>query len=631
MGEGKTKSALAAAEILAAKFGADGIFIGMPTQATSDPIFSQVRAWAAEVLPGLESQVALLHGKRRFNKEWRALLEAAGETPDDLYGAIEEDALYGFSPDADCCDQERHAPAEWFLGHKRGLLTPLVVGTVDQLLIAATRTKHVMLRMAGLVGKVVVLDEVHAADVYMSEFLKEGLRWLGQAGVPVVMLSATLPPGQKKELTDSYLAGAMSREEPPEFDLPDPVGYPSVTAAYVDDAPRVFVEHCSSWRADLTVRLEALDEHEGAGRDPHSAVAELLADRLRGGGCALVIRNTVDRAQDTYQALLSHFGPDEVALLHGRLHAADRADRTEEALERLGPSSHPRPRRILVATQLAEQSFDVDADFLVTDLAPIDLLLQRIGRLHRHNGVPRPSLVRDPCVVVTGFSERLDGAPWILPASRAIYGAYPLLRTAALVLEATARPWQAPGQVPALVAAVYEDHRVVPESWTTAEVDARSKWDEDRRKRTVNAQQYVLTGIGGHEKKTLDSLHYGGSSGSEEVTKAMVRDGEPSLEVILLRKDESGYHTMNGRFLSQDGGVRTDRLDDVLAGTVRLPAGFTPTAEKELKPLPVWRDDPWLRQSRALCLDARGRTVLDGIPIRYDPALGLVINRDSTR
>src|SRR5699024_3847172 len=117
MGEGKTKAALAAAEVLAARFGADGVFVGMPTQATSDPMFSQLRQWVHAIDPDLASQVALLHGKRRFNKEWQSLLDAAGDQPDDLYGDIDEDDPYGLTSAAGEINQaERHAPAEWFLG-----------------------------------------------------------------------------------------------------------------------------------------------------------------------------------------------------------------------------------------------------------------------------------------------------------------------------------------------------------------------------------------------------------------------------------------------------------------------------------------------------------------------------------
>ncbi|MGW1148767.1 CRISPR-associated endonuclease Cas3'', partial [Streptomyces sp. NPDC002454] len=327
MGEGKTKAALMAAEILAARFGADGVFVGMPTQSTSDPMFEQVRSWVGGIDEELSEQVALLHGKRMFNKKWRALIDGAvtghrdaGYDPEDRFGGVdaygecEDDDLYG--PGVAAFDRRSaqpvsRGPAEWFLGAKRGLLCPFVVGTIDQLLFAATRTKHVMLRMAGLAGKVVVLDEVHAADVYMSQFLREGLRWLGQAGAPVVLLSATLPPDQRRDLVDAYLAGAAAREEYTVDGLPEAGGYPSVTAAW--RAPdgsghRIDVRSCASWRTSLPVALEFVPETVPAPRSPRelterareeadASIAALLRTELTSGGCALVIRNTVQRAQ----------------------------------------------------------------------------------------------------------------------------------------------------------------------------------------------------------------------------------------------------------------------------------------------------------------------------------------------
>lgn len=278
MGEGKTKAALLAAEMLAARFGADGVFVGMPTQATSDPMFSQVRAWLTRVDPELAGQVALLHGKRMFNKEWQRLLDGPGNDFDSFYAGIEEDDLYGLadSPFGRQGAAERQAPAEWFLGRKRGLLSPFVVGTIDQLLFAATRTKHVMLRAAGLMGKVVVLDEVHAADVYMSQFLLEGLRWLGQARVPVVLLSATLPAAQRRALVEAYLAGGASAETFDVAALPHPAGYPSVTAACLSDERAVYdVDDAQQWRPDLDVAVTVLPETPAVLTEEASRKAEV--------------------------------------------------------------------------------------------------------------------------------------------------------------------------------------------------------------------------------------------------------------------------------------------------------------------------------------------------------------------
>ncbi|MFE6054747.1 CRISPR-associated helicase Cas3' [Kitasatospora sp. NPDC056446] len=647
MGEGKTKAALAAAELMAARHGADGVFLGMPTQATADPMFTQVRAWLREVGDGLDGQVALLHGKRMFNKEWRALLEGAGEwgqNADDPFAKVGEDE---FGMRTDCFDGceggERRAPAEWFLGRRRGLLSPFAVGTIDQLLYAATRTKHVMLRMAGLVGKVVILDEVHAADVYMSQFLLEGLWWLGQAGVPVVLLSATLPPEQRCRLVGAYLAGTQSAEASAALELPEPEGYPSVTAAWAEPGgePALLVEGTESWRDDLQVRVEVLDEpstrtdSQASGDDAGPAgatVVDYLKERLVDGGCVLVIRNTVARAQSTFEALRKEFGAD-VRLLHGRLHAGHRADRTQEVLKLLGPPTEgaERPDRlIVVATQLAEQSFDVDADLLITDLAPMDLLLQRIGRLHRHDGVKRPRLLSRPTVAVTGVHLGDDSAPHILRASERIYGRYLLLRTAAEVERAAtvdAGGWRIPSEVPALVARVYGTDALVPASWTRAEDDARQVWGERQNERRDAAAKYLLTRAGEHGSQTLAGLHYGNHGRlTEGQFEAIVRDGGVSVEAVLVRHAAEDFHAMTARKLGPNGTVAAELVDDVLSGTVRLPAKLTTVAEQTLGPLVGWRDHPWLRYSLALELDEHGAAVLGDFRLRYDDVLGLVVS-----
>lgn len=696
MGEGKTKAALMAAEILAARFGADGVFVGMPTQATSDPMFSNVRAWTGSIDADLADRVALLHGKRMFNKEWRELLEGGTGDPEARFGGVDEfgdcweDDEYGLTPATEGCPKSR-GPAEWFLGSKRGLLCPFVVGTIDQLLFAATRTKHVMLRMAGLAGKVVVLDEVHAADVYMSQFLKEGLRWLGQAGTPVVLLSATLPPAQRRELVDSYLAGAASREEFTADELPEPSGYPSATAAWMardGSGPRYDVESGTSWRADLQVAVTLLPERIPAAQAPledrmaalaeaNTAVVELLRHELgesgsggdadgsgrgsdgsggdrddggegaqgRGGGCVLVIRNTVDRAQTLYTALREHF-PDEVLLLHGRLAVAARADRTDTCLRLLGAprDTTPRPKRlIVVATQLAEQSFDVDADLVITDLAPTDLLLQRIGRLHRHNGVLRPRGLSDPRVVITGFDHDTENGGALPPrfhgGSEFIYGRHLLLRSAAQLFDTAekSQPWRIPSQVPELVAACYDlgasepvvadgtPEDLIPPSWHEDARTSQTAWEDEQRERAEKAATYLLTRRGDREGDTLAGLHYAAVPGGGRDTDmdAVVRDGDPSVEVILVRHDGATYRTLSGRSLTVNGDVPDALLDDVLGSTVRLPPRYTEAAQL-LTPLPGWLGHPRLRYSPALVLgtDHRSAPLADRI-LSYDHQLGL--------
>lgn len=642
MGEGKTEAAQAAAEVMAARFGADGVFVGMPTQATSDPMFTRTRRWLEAIDADFASRVVLLHGKRAFNREWRALLDSAGAAADQAYGGVDEfgmdDDPYGLAHEG-CGERERKAPAEWFLGPKRGLLASFVVGTVDQLLYAATRTRHVMLRMAGLAGKVVVLDEVHACDVYMSQFLGEALRWLGQAGVPVIVLSATLAPAQRQALFASYLAGAASKEEL-RVQVPAPQGYPRVTTAWLAcGKPQFHAAATQSWRPDLPVAVRAMPERiasTGCGREERerlqseadTAVGDLLEGELADGGTALVIRNTVARAQSLFEELRGRFGDAEVRLLHARFTVARRADLTEECLSLLGPHRPRLPggRLILVATQLAEQSFDVDADLLVTDLAPVDLLLQRIGRLHRHDGTDRPVRLRTPKVFVTGFQPREGWEPAFLFASEMIYGRHLLLRTAAL-LPGEGAGWSVPRDVPALVDRVYDgDASLLPHAWQEAgEVAGREQCERDRA-RAEEARKFLLTAHGEHERRTLAGLHYGGSTaGSDEAAlQAAVRDGDESVEVVLVVRDEgdAAFRTLSGRALSVNGDVACDVLEEVLGSTVRLPSKLTGPA-LELGPLPAWHGHPWLRRSRALVLDASGRARLGDFTVSYDERFGL--------
>ncbi|MEV5767954.1 CRISPR-associated helicase Cas3' [Micromonospora sp. NPDC052213] len=620
MGEGKTEGALAAAEVLGRRFGCDGIFVGMPTQATSDPMFDRVLQWAEQVDPGLP--VGLLHGKRMFNPRWNALQQEVHFSGVDEFGCDDEFGMTGGGRSM----RPAHAPAQWFLGAKRGMLMPVTVGTVDHLLYAATRTKHVMLRHAGLAGRVVILDEIHAYDVYMSQFLHEALRWLADAGVPVILLSATLPPQQRASLMRAYLQGVQGRRG---VDLPalaEASGYPVMHALTATaDAVTCAARTTASWRPTKTMKVQVWEESPDAGAE---AVVNLLDDELRDGGCALVIRNTVGRAQQTYQALTEKWGPDEVILLHARLTVAERATRTGRALELLGPHGGrlARPSRLtVVATQLAEQSFDVDADLLVTDLAPIDLLLQRVGRVHRHT---RPERTRPPKVFVTGIRTNPDGAPVFPSGSEHVYKRYPLLRAAALVTEAAAGGgWSIPADVPDLVRRGYDTTVNVPASWQEATAAAHALWQMQERTRRQAAEVFLLAGESELGTPTLAGLHQRATGDPpDEDDLAVVRDGPESVEVILVRQASGRYLTLDGRSIGPAGDVGADALvEEVIGSTVRLPARPAITeAAKQLDPLPGWYGNAWLSKSRALVLDERNSAVLGGRRLTYDTFLGLV-------
>lgn len=650
-GEGKTEAAHAAAEVLASRFGADGVFDGLPTQATSDPMFDRVAEWLAtfdDCLP-----VALLHGRRIFHDRWRRLTSRSrGErfgdeavVPEtDEYGMAEElPSFAGLAEDhTDEADELGLTVVEWMLGRHRGLLSPNVVGTIDQLLYAGTCTRYVMLRYAGLAGKVVILDEVHAVDDYMAVYLTEVLEWLGQGQVPVVLLSATLSPAQRERLVGSYLNGALGRGY---RDLGDELktlhglpGYPAVVTACVV-AGNVCIETSSveSSRPTETVTVEILDEPEGDDAAAAAGVADLLSRELAEGGCALVVHNTVARAQATYEAVRSAIG-DEVVLLHSRLSAADRAERTQQLVKRLGPGG-TRPqwehgeRLVIVATQVAEQSFDVDVDLLVSDHAPVDLLLQRAGRMHRHRrpDEARPPRLRRPRMVVTGVIRRGEQPPGFPGGSEAIYGRHLPLRSWVLVEDGAKRGWPLPASTPELVARAYGTEPIVPELWADDARAARHKWDEDREASRRRAQALVLTRTGESSAVTLEGLNVMGTRDAD-VEKVRVRDGDDSEEVVLIRGDERGLWTLDGRtWLGQHGEVAHGHVDDdlvvaILGGTVRVPVGGRRRgALSGVGPLPEWRDHPVLGRQKVVCLDAGHRADLPGgrWSLGYDAELGL--------
>ena len=626
-GEGKTEAALLAAEVLAARWGCDGVYVAMPTQGTSDAMYTRVGDWLGTF--GAPLPLALLHGKRLLSEG--LLAKPRGEAQEcepelDPYGVADAPPSYRSVAEDAQPNEAFEAPAEWFYGRYRGLLAANGVGTVDQALLAATRTKFVALRYAGLAGKVVIFDEVHAADCYQTVFLSELLFWLGNGRTPVVLLSATLPPSQRQELVDAYISGAAVAPAAALSPIPTSDGYPYVLTACATEAPQYGLTSSRPWRQSARFAVSTLTEDRGDG--PGRVLVDRLDDRLAEGGCALVIRNTVRRAQATFLDLSDHFG-DDVVLLHSRFTANARAKMTAELLEKLGKDATKRPRRlVVVATQVAEQSFDVDADLLVTDLAPIDLVLQRAGRLHRHDrpASARPSRLRTPEVIVTGLQLEGVASPWFPKGSLIVYGRHLLLRAAALVLEAaTGGGWSVPADVPGLVARGYGDEKLGPASWAETAAAAANEYRGEVDKRRARAEPFRLSRADQRGHKTLEGLHdvRDNVHGTEEAVR--VRDGDMGQELILVVEGHDGLRTVDGLRLGPNGDAGRDRVEEVLGASLRLPISFAGTPDVQaLRPLPGWEGDPWLGRFPALRLDDNSCARLGDRVLRYDRALGLV-------
>ena len=349
-GIGKTEIAFLLADRWLRRNGGRGMYVAMPTQATSNQMYERAKEFLSLRYPGEMVHLHLAHG--------HAL----------LLDRFEHTIISGIGEDT----QEGVAAAAWFLPRKRTLLGPFGVGTVDQVFLAVLQTKHFFVRLFGLYGKVLIFDEVHAYDTYQAELFCRLLAWLRALNVSVILLSATLPENVHEKFIAAY--GGKADGKPAK-------GYPRLALAG-KDAVRYHILPAGESRQVVLDQLgfEVAD------------VAAYLDEKLAGGGCAAVICNTVSRAQAVYQEVVNRgLAPGSTYLFHARFPFAWRAATEAMVVNSFGPNGTRPERAIVVATQVIEQSLDLDFDLLVSELAPIDLLIQRAGRCIGITAPPGPS------------------------------------------------------------------------------------------------------------------------------------------------------------------------------------------------------------------------------------------------
>lgn len=322
MGQGKTEAALYALDRALTTQQAHGFYIAMPTQATGNAMFERIlHDYLREPRAGDERPRPRRHGGRQ-----NLQLVHSGSFLSTAFDALQL-AANDSGPGGEA---ERVVAESWFTARKQALLAPFGIGTIDQSLLSVLQARHWFVRLFGLAGKVVVFDEVHAYDVYMSKILGRLLGWLRALGCTVVLLSATLPRSRRRELCAAWAADAAPQEEP----------YPRVTVVNAGAAQTLPV---TSQADEKAVRLE----RAGVGFQP-------LAERLRGdlpeGGCAAVICNTVGRAQEAYDLFRAELAKDgwEVLLFHARTPALWRQERERDVLDRYGKQGE-RPRRSVLS------------------------------------------------------------------------------------------------------------------------------------------------------------------------------------------------------------------------------------------------------------------------------------------
>lgn len=603
MGEGKTEAALACAEILAERTGRGGVCVALPTMATTDAMFSRCKSWI-DLLPQpvgrSEKSTSLRHSKAALNKEFVSMGTSAASTAtssvfDDDNPLVSNSAVQRPSyrspyPEAVVND--------WFHGRKRGVLANFLICTVDQVLMAALEMKHVSLRQLALANKVVIIDECHAYDTYMREYLKRTLEWLGGFHSPVILLSATLPTSLRKELVDVYLKGyasvindsgnkvvrsikgasccfqsksgcalhqsTITVEDNPansrisheqklavnkSVDSADMNAYPLIT--YTSGTNRRICKARPSGRS-VDIDCKVID-------DNIEHLANLLQEKLTGGGCAAVICDTVRRAQRTAAALAKVFDPTEVRLTHACFIDRDRMDNERSLREDLGPyatlANGRRPSRlVVVGTQVLEQSLDIDFDLMVTDVAPIDSLLQRMGRLHRHHRGKgerdRPAGLQRASCYLRGISSWTTGGPIFSDGVDRVYQPASLLESlAVLCLHANGayRQLHLPGDVALLVRTAYKQERVaqkIPQQWRQQYYLDVKRRAENEKEEIDRANVYLIAdsafAVNDETRSLVDLFNKTVDSQIDEEAQRAVRDTKDSVEVVLLRQCGDG-------------------------------------------------------------------------------------------
>ncbi|HZQ38178.1 MAG TPA: CRISPR-associated helicase Cas3', partial [Dehalococcoidia bacterium] len=634
MGEGKTEAALYAADRWSVAPGPSGAYLAMPTQATSNQMFSRVREFLQRRFAGQTVTLQLLHGHSALSAELQAMLRGA-ENPDDL------------TPEQICDESAvRDGEAaeviagEWFTARKRGLLAPFGVGTVDQALLAVLPTKHQFVRLGAVAGKVVIFDEVHAYDAYMSVILECLLSWLAALGSPVVLLSATLPKARREALLAAYARGLQI--PPPAVEHPQ--RYPRiswVSATGADALPVV-----ASARSSRRLRIEWVNGVVHEAGDAFD-LGRKLKDALAQGGCAAVVCNTVRRARAVYEALRSYFpendagdGRPELELFHARFRFKERDVLEKQALLRFGrpdgtvefeggrvePVRRPR-RAVLVATQVIEQSLDLDFDLMVTDMAPVDLLLQRSGRAQRHVRPQRPAGLETPTLWICEPTFDADGVPEFDQSRRAIYDAHVLLRSW-LALQRK-QEIAIPGEVEELIESVYGNDEP-PANLSDAE---RRAWLQTRavfEKETKDAETEALRARiwpPFHEGSDLLDAQYNerkeDAPEEPDAFQARTRLGESPITFVVLRPDEWDEY----RELPKGRTPTIAQLRYLLERSVGLTAWQVKRWPDAFRLVPGASRSATLRGMRLARLDEDGIARAEKAPyrLRLDAQMGVVV------
>lgn len=511
-GTGKTEAALAQAWRLVDARLADSIIFALPTQATANAMFARLEK-AATVLFAESPNLLLAHGYARHNEKFTEVKKRRrAEDGEEQDGWVK-------------C-------SEWLAeSRKRVFLGQIGVCTIDQVLISVLPVRHRFVRGFGVGRSVLILDEVHAYDAYMYGLLEEVLRQQKLAGGSAILLSATLPEGQKQKLFSAWETDLTIEASTP---------YPLISSAVGLDV-EYFELPGNELKETLSVYLKCLRVPDMV---PDADMISRLLAAAESGAQVAVICNLVDAAQTLYEQLSAETNGAliEIELFHARFRFLDRKEKEKGVTRNFGLGGDRSKGRILVATQVVEQSLDVDFDWIVTQLCPVDLLFQRMGRLHRHieNNDQRPSSFAERrCTVLLPTGDDYGGTGVVYGNTRIMW------RTEQKVISV--------GQVP------------FPDAYRNwiGEVYREEAWGIEPEWVEKSFAEYEAEDLSKHYKaKQMIQMAFEVNpfTDSDEQITAVTRDGEMSLTVVPYLASSEGRRTIDGEIFPQSDDFQRNEV-----------------------------------------------------------------------
>lgn len=518
-GGGKTEAALLAAQRFLRGGQGRGLYVGLPTLATADAMYTRLAASYRALFAGPVSLV-LAHGATALNEDFQdSIMPDAGDDGDrEAGGAL--------------C-------AQWLADNrKKALLSPCGVGTIDQALLAVLKTRHQALRLFGLCRSVFIGDEVHAFDEYTGTLLKHLLTFHAAiGGGSMVLLSATLPHKLRQAFVDAWRAGRAQFGEKALAAPLKSTEFPLLTRVTDTDIWELSLQNpnCTDQgrrrKEDVQVRLVH-------GEDDMYAALQTAA---KAGACACWVRNTVGDVREAFQKLTDEYGvpADRVLVFHARFTGIDRQRIEAEVLRRFGKNDVTQPRSgyILLASQVVEQSLDLDFDLLLSDLAPMDLLIQRAGRCHRHHGRPRPEdYAKALMLVLTPKPVPGATANWyaeMFPAAQYVHPRHALLWRTARLLELEGR-LHLPERARFLIEGAGGNGNAF-----AGEPPVLAPAALDDREDCADGKDYARRSEANFNKLELDAGYLPDNLWGDDL-RAPTRLGEETQNLRLLRQSENG-------------------------------------------------------------------------------------------